>query len=299
MSASLRSYLTGAQPYQRFLYGVAALFAVSAVFHTVVFVADDRPWGGPSSWRQPLAFSFAFALVLPSLAWAMTFLPPRRMLGWAVSGPLGVAAAGTVIVIAVQAWREQPAFFPEDLPLDNTLWTGMQIGIGFIVLAILLEALWVIKPLEAPASFTLAIRVGLALVVAGLVMGGVMVTEGVMQDLDNPQEGQVSSPVTFGEAGLVLVPHLLSLHGLLVLSVLAWLLSFSTRPERHRTRIVLVALAGYLALVAISLVQALDGRAPLDLTSLLAVLFWTGVALVVGAVAVTLRGLGRTARIDI
>jgi hypothetical protein len=296
MGASLRSYLTKARPYQRFLYGVAAVFAASAIFHAVVFVADDRPWYGPASWRQPLAFSFAFTLVLPSLAWVMTFLPQRRRLGWVVSGTLGVAALGTVIVIAVQAWREQPAFFPENLPLDNALWTGMQIGIGLIVFAILIEALWAITPLEAPPSFRWAIRAGLTLVVAGLAMGGVMIAEGVIQDLDNPEPGLVSSPVTFGKAGLVLVPHLLSLHGLLVSSVLAWLLSFTAGPERRRTRVVHVALAGYGALVAVCLVQALDGRAPLDLASLLAVLFWISLALVVGAVAVTLGGLGRIAR---
>lgn len=261
-----------------------------------MFVADDRPWDARASWRQPLAFSVAFALVLPSLAWVMTFLPPRRRLGWAVSGPLGVAALGTVVIIALQAWREQPAFFPEDFPLDNALWTGMQIGIGFIVLTIVLEAVWALTPLEASPSFRWAVRAGLFLMVAGLAMGGVMVAEGVVQDLDNEARGQVSSPVTFGEAGLVVFPHLLSLHGLLVLSVLVWLLSFTAWPERRRTGVLQVATAGYIALVAVSLVQALDGRAPFDLAGFLAVLFWMSVALVIGAGAMTLFGLGRTAR---
>jgi hypothetical protein len=296
MRESLRKYIDEAQPYQRFLLRVAAIFAVSGVLLAVVFVADDRPWDAPASWRQPLAFSIAFALVLPSLAWVMTFLPQRRKLGWAVSGPLGVAALATVLIIAVQAWREQPAFFPEDLPLDNALWTGMQIGIGFIVLAIVVEALWALTPLEAPPSFRWAIRAGLFLVVAGLAMGGVMIAEGVLQDLDNEVVGQVSSPVTFGEAGLVVFPHLLSLHGLLVLSVLVWLLSFTAWPERRRTGVVQVATAGYVALVIVSLVQALAGRAPFDLAGLLAVLFWMSAALVIGAGAITLVGLRRTAQ---
>ena len=106
----------------------------------------------------------------------------------------------------------------------------------------------------------------------------------------------MSSPVTFGEAGLVVFPHLLSLHGLLVLSVLVWLLSFTAWPERRRTGVLQVATAGYIALVAVSLVQALDGRAPFDLAGFLAVLFWMSVALVIGAGAMTLFGLGRTAR---
>jgi hypothetical protein len=216
----------------------------------------------------------------------MTFLPPRRKLGWAVSGSLGVAALGTVLIIAVQTWREQPAFFPEDFPLDNALWTGMQIGISFIVLAIVLEAAWALTPLEAPKSIRWATRAGLGLVVAGLGMGAVMIAEGIGQDLENEAPGQVSSPVTFGEAGLVVFPHLLSLHSLLVLSVLVWLLTFTTWPERRRVAVVQIATVGYFALVAVSLVQALAGRAPFDLTGFLAVLFWISFALVIGGVAV-------------
>jgi len=151
-------------------------------------------------------------------------------------------------------------------------------------------------PLQAPPSIRWAIRAGLVLVVAGLAMGGVMVAEGVTQDLDNEEPGQVSSPIVFGEAGLVLVPHLLALHGLLVLSTLAWLLSFTGWPERRRTGTVQLAAAGYVAMVAVSLAQALAGRAPFDLPGPLAVLFWSSVALVSGAVAATLGGLANTAR---
>lgn len=55
---------------------------------------------------------------------------------------------------------------------------------------------------EAPSSFRRAIRAGLVLVVAGVAMGGLMVAEGVRQDLGNEEPGQVASPVVFGEAGL-------------------------------------------------------------------------------------------------
>jgi DNA-binding PadR family transcriptional regulator len=55
MWASLGTHPVEAQPYQRFLYGVAALFAVSVSLHAVVFVTDDRPpWGAEASWRQPM-----------------------------------------------------------------------------------------------------------------------------------------------------------------------------------------------------------------------------------------------------
>jgi hypothetical protein len=102
--------------------------------------------------------------------------------------------------------------------------------------------------------------------------------------------------VVFGEAGLVVFPHLLSLHGLLVLSVLAWLLSFTALPERRRAGVVQAATVGYVALIAVSLTQALEGRAPFDLAGLVAVLFWISVALFAGTFAATLAWLRPEAR---
>ena len=288
MAASLRGYLATAHPYQRFLYRVATVFAVNAVVHAVVLVVDDRPWAGPASWRQPVAFSVAFVFVLSSLAWVMSFLPRRPRLGRAVCGTLGVAALGTVSLIALQAWRATPAFFPPDRPFEQGVWTGMQIGIGFIVLPILIEIVWAMTALQAPPALQWAIRAGLLFMLAGLAMGGLMVAEGVRQDIDL---GQVDSPVTFGEAGVVVFPHLLSLHGLFVLGALAWLLSFTALPERGRVGIVQVAIVGYLTLVTVSLTQALDGAAPFDLTGVRAVLFWVSVVLLAGVLVTTLTRL--------
>jgi hypothetical protein len=294
MADSLRGYLADAEPYQRFLYRVAAVFAASAVLHAVVFIADDRPWDALGSWRQPLLFSLAFFLVLPSLAWVMTFLSARRWLGWAVSGTLGLAALWAVLLIGLQAWRGERAFFPEEgRAFDQAVWIGMQVGVGLIVLAIVVEAVWALMSLDAPPTFRWAVGAGLLVVIAGLAMGGVMVAEGVSQEAGGEP---VDSPVVFGEAGLVVVPHLLALHGLLVLSVLAWLLAFTAVPERRRVRVVQVASVGYVALIAVSLAQALGGRAPLDLTGFVAVLFWVSLALCIGVFVATLAWLRPSVR---
>ena len=115
-----------------------------------------------------------------------------------------------------------------------------------------------------------------------------LVLLGVRQDIRREELGLVDSPVTFGEAGLVVFPHLLALHGLLVLAVLAWLLSFTARSEERRTRVVQIALAGYVVLIAVSLAQALAGRAPFELLAPAALVFWTSMAIFVAAFAATL-----------
>jgi hypothetical protein len=57
-----------------------------------------------------------------------------------------------------------------------------------------------------------------------------------------------------------------------------------------------IASAGYFALVAVLLAQALAGRAPLDLGGVLAALFWISLALVIGAGGVTLVRVARATR---
>jgi hypothetical protein len=166
----------------------------------------------------------------------------------------------------------------------------MQIGIGLIVFAIVVETVWAMTRVEAPPSFLWAMRAGLVLMVAGLAMGGLMIAEGFSQE----ELGPVDSPVTFGEAGLVVFPHLLSLHGLLALAVLVWFLSFTAWPERRRTRVLQVALAAYAVLIAVSLAEALAGRAPFEPAGPAALLFWTSAALFVAAFAATLIELWRT-----
>ena len=180
----------------------------------------------------------------------------------------------------------------DERPFDKLVFAGMATFVGFIVLASVVETAWVFISLHAAPSFRWAIRIGLVLTIAGLAMGGLMVTEGLRQQ----ELGPVPSPVVFGEAGLVVVPHLLSFHSLLILSALAWLLSFASLSERRRTSVILTAAAGYVALVAVSLAQALVGRAPFDLTGFFAMVFWMSVAVLGVVLIATLAWLRPAAR---
>jgi hypothetical protein len=61
------------------------------------------------------------------------------------------------------------------------------------------------------------------------------------------------------------------------LPVLAWLLSFAAVDERRRLSLVRAATLGYLALVAVSLLQTAAGLAPFDVGVAAAVLYLLGV----------------------
>ena len=214
MIASLNGYWRVAQPYQRFLYRLSALFLVSAALHAAVFILDDRPWEGPLSWRKPLLFSVSFALVCASLAWVMTFLPRRQRAGWLLLGSFGFASFGETALISLQAWRGTASHFNSATAFDEVVFAAMGMLIVVVVADIVIITLWSLKSLDAAASFALAIKAGLLLMVVGQGLGGLLIREGTRQE----ELGPVTSPVVFGQDGILNLSHAAALHALQLLT---------------------------------------------------------------------------------
>ena len=292
MRASLRSYWDAGAGYQRFVYFIAALFTLSGIFHIGAFLVDGGPWEGPLSWRKPISFSFSFALVAVSLAWVLTFLPRRPVLGWLLMGSFGVSSAIETALIAMQTWRGVGSHFNFDTDFDTLVFSMMGTMIAFVVVAIIAVTVWAFVSLKVPASFAWAIKGGLLLLVVGQGLGGLLINEGFRQ----VESGPVSSPLIFGAQGVMNVPHAVSLHGLQVLPILAWLAMFTRWGEMERTKVVVAATAGYTGLVVVGVLQALGGQAPLSFTVVIALLFWISAALLLGAFLVTAAELVRARR---
>ncbi len=287
MIASLNGYWRVAQPYQRFLYRLSALLLVSAALHAAVFILDDRPWEGPLSWRKPLLFSVSFALVCASLAWVMTFLPRRQRAGWLLLGSFGFASFGETALISLQAWRGTASHFNSATAFDEVVFAAMGMLIVVVVADIVIITLWSLKSLDAAASFALAIKAGLVLMVVEQGLGGLLIREGTRQE----ELGPVTSPVVFGQDGILNLSHAAALHALQLLPLLAWLLSFSERSESERTKIVGIAACGYAGLVLLTALQALGGRAPFDLSGVGAVALLASATAILGASVVALVGV--------
>jgi hypothetical protein len=287
MWASLRGYWRQAATYQRFLYRLAVVFLVSAAIHGIVFVFGDRPWEGPTSWRKPLLFSFSFAAVSASVAWVMTFLPKRPALGWTLALIFAGTSVGETVLIAMQAWRGTASHFNDRTPFDDAVFVAMGYLIAGVAAVIVALAIWSFVSLRAPTSLAWAIRLGLILVIAGQAIGGIILGEGFRQQ----ESGPVSSPVVFGDAGVMNVPHALAIHALQVLPVLGWLLLFSRWDQRRRVMAVVSAAVGYAAIIAATVAQAASGRAPLDPSSGVGAVLIIGAAVVLGAYLGTLGGL--------
>jgi hypothetical protein len=268
--------LTPTTAAQRFSYACGALLLLSGTFHGVVQLVAGGPWDGPVSWRKPTVFGLSFGITLVTLAWFMTFIRPRKAVAWALLGVFAVASLGEVFLVSMQKWRGVASHFNQTTPLDEQVFSLMGALVALVALITIFVTALAFFPLDAPPSLAWAIRAGLVLMLVSQAVGVQMIAEG----------GN-----TFGAAGALKVPHFVTLHAVQVLPALALLSALSHSTEAARLRIVGFGAAGYAGLIASTMVQAYDGRGPLDLGVVTSLLGLAGLALLAAAALIVLRGL--------
>ncbi|MGW0873963.1 hypothetical protein ACWD3Z_26175 [Streptomyces sp. NPDC002740] len=228
------------------LYEATALLLIlSGLVHLVVFAVDGGPWNGPVSWRKPVTFGLSFGV---------TLLAVVRVTSYVRVGPrlravlLGVFAADCVVEVAgitLQAWRGVPSHLDMETPFDTAV--SMTLAVGGGVLVVLLARFAVAsfrhRP-TGPAGMALAVRSGFAILLVALASGAAMIARGVVLTRTGHQEAAYHSTASLKPL------HGVSLHAVLVLPALAWLLSRTPWSESVRRRIVAAAVGCYVAAVA-------------------------------------------------
>ncbi len=220
---------------------VAAVLVASGLVHLGVFVADDRPWHGPLSWRKPFTFGVSFGVTLASVVWVTSSLrmpARRRALLLAV---LAIDCVVEVAGITVQAWRDQPSHLNTTTPLNAAVAMGLAAGGAVLVVVLGSFAVPALRgQVDGPPSMVLAVRAGFALLLAGLASGAAMIARGAVARARGDAADRV-----YAVTGFLKDVHGVTLHGVLVLPALAWLLAHTSLPERSRVRVVGVAVAAY------------------------------------------------------
>ncbi|MER6783836.1 hypothetical protein ABT330_04095 [Streptomyces sp. NPDC000658] len=224
---------------------IALLLIVSGLFHLAVFAVDGGPWDGPVSWRKPVTFGLSFGVTLLAVVQVTSYLRTGRRLRTAL---LGVFAADCVVEvggITLQAWRGVPSHLDMETPFDTAV--SMTLAVGGGVLVVLLTVFAVLsfrrRP-TGPAGMALAVRSGFAILLVALTSGAAMIARGVVLTRTGHQEAAYSSTAPLKPL------HGVSLHAVLVLPALAWLLSRTSWSERARRRVVAAAVGCYAAAVA-------------------------------------------------
>ncbi|MGW7260163.1 hypothetical protein [Streptomyces sp. NPDC054834] len=233
------------RPAERLCHATGVLLVLSGLAHLLVFAADGGPWEGPVSWRKPVTFGFSFGVTLIAVTWVTSYLRIGRRLRNAL---LVVFAADCVVEvggITLQAWRRVPSHLNMETPFDTAV--SMSLAVGGGVLVALLTVFAVVsfrhRP-TGPAGMPFAVRSGFAILLVALASGAAMIARGVMLTRTGHQEAAYHSTAPLKPL------HGVSLHAVLVLPALAWLLSRTSWSERARRRAVSAAVGCYAAAVA-------------------------------------------------
>lgn len=159
-----------------------------------------------------------------------------------------VLAADCVVEVAgitLQAWRGAPSHLDMETPFDTAVSMTLAVGGGvLVVLLAVFAAISFRRRPAGPAGMALAVRSGFAILLLALASGAAMIARGVVLTRTGHQEAAYSSTAPLKPL------HGVSLHAVLVLPALAWLLSRTSWSETARVRIVVAAVGCYAIAVA-------------------------------------------------
>ncbi len=252
-----------------------------AVVAAVGLIVDDRVLVGAPIWFKPFKFAVSFAAYGLTLAWMLSrHAPPSRTGRWAAHT---VVVAGTIemAIITGQTIRGRRSHFNIETPLDQGLFTTMGLTIAVLWVATLVIAVLLFRAHLGDRAATWAIRLGLLLALAGLLLGGLMVlptpeqqAAGALRTLVGAHsvgvpDGGPAMPLTGWNTtgGDLRIPHFVGMHALQGLPLFLYALEALSgrcarlRRERIRLRLVLVAAGWTTGLLALVTWQALRGQA--------------------------------------
>jgi len=288
-TVSLWSFWRRGRTVERTGYSVGALLLVSGVIHLAILIIGGYSWEGPLSLRKAATFGLSFGLTLISIVWVASFL---RLGDRARPVLLGAFTATCVVetaLVSLQAWRGVPSHFnvatPFDASVARTLAAGGVVLVATIV--ILTVAAFRANP-AVPISLRVAIQIGFVALCGAVGVGALMIAKGMRLVFAGDPQSAYATGGTFKPT------HAVTMHAILVLPVLAWLLSFANWSERQRLGVVLLAAGGYIVVAAGVAMENFAGltmgHMPVALIALLA----AGTVTLLAAGLLTVRAVARS-----
>jgi hypothetical protein len=281
--ATLWSFWKHGQRAERTGYLIGALLLVSGLIHLAILVIGGGSWQGPVSLRKPTTFGISFGLTLITVVWVATFLRlsdrARRLLLRAFT----LACALETALVTLQAWRGVPSHFNLETTFDGLV--ARTLAGGGLLLVVVIVALTFVSFRANPAvpiSLRIAIRSGFIALVGAVVIGGLMIAKGMTLVFAGDRQA------AYATGGTLKPAHAVTMHVILVLPVLAWLLSFTNWSERRRVGVVLVAAAGYFVLAGVVIVANVTGIEAGRMTAAMIALVASAVALLLGTGVIAL-----------
>jgi hypothetical protein len=243
--AALSSFWSRGQPVERSGYAIGALLISSGLIHLAILIITGASWDGPLSLRKAATFGLSFGLTLITMTWVTSFLRLSKGARAIQLGVFTVACVMETALVSLQAWRGVPSHFNTETSFDALV--ARALAAGGLTLVVLILA-WTVAAFRehasVPLSLLVAIRIGFVTLVAAVVAGVLMIAKGMALVLAGDPQG------AYAAGGTLKPTHAVTLHAILVLPALAWLLSFTNWSEQRRLHVVLFGSAGYTALAA-------------------------------------------------
>jgi hypothetical protein len=246
---------------------------------------DDRLLLGESVWLKPLKFGFAMGVYTLTLAWLLGKLTRGRRTGWWLGTVFAVAGVLDVGAVAYAAANGTFSHFNQNTdPVARTVQTVFSFGIFPLLLTSLIIAILTLFQRIGDRTLTRALRAGLGLAVASMVVALWLSTSSgatprTVTDANGHSVSMIGAhgigdpdgngmPVTHWSTtgGDLRVPHFVGMHAIQVLLLIVGILSILAtrvawlRDDRVRARIVGTAALGYAGVFAVLSWQAKRGQ---------------------------------------
>lgn len=289
--------------WHRPLLWVAVLHGIAAVVFLALAILAPVEITGANAWFKPLKFTISIGVYAATLAWIMGRFPRFRRAVWWAGTAIAVLLAVEMLIIGGAPFFGSTSHYNSTSPANQVAYTIMGVSI---------VAVWAITAAFAAAEFLVrdgdrarswAIRLGLIVTVIGMPLAFFMTAPTAAQTAD--YQG-IAGAHTVGaadggpglwflgwstEAGDLRIAHFLGLHALQALPILVIALEWGARrvavlrDVRVRTRLVWIAAFAWLAVTALTLVQALAGE-PIVAPSLPTVFAGAGIAVATAVASV-------------
>jgi hypothetical protein len=256
--------------------GCLAVLAASVV----LMLVDPRQLMGASVWLKPAKFAASIALAAATLALLLPYIDLPAVGGRRAITVIVFTSVLELAIITVQAARGVPSHFNATSALNVALFSVMGIGISMFTVAVAYVTWYALRQRFTDRALGWGIRLGLITMVAGSAIAFVMPRPTPAQ-LANMRAGHAPAmvgahavgvadggpglPVTrwSTEGGDLRVPHFIGIHALQLLPLVGWRLGRRGRGSAagaaRAARLTVVASAGVIGLVVVTLVQALRG----------------------------------------
>ncbi len=236
----------------RVWYAIGALLLTSGVIHLAILLIGGGSWEGPVSLRKAMTFGLSFGITLITIVWVSSFVRLGTRTRTMLLAVFTLACVVETALVSVQAWRGVPSHFNLETPFDARIARTLAIGGGVLIAIIVTFTIAAFRnnP-QVPPSLRVAVRIGFVLLVISLAVGGLMIAKGMALVFAG------FAPTAYATAGSLKPIHAVTMHAILVLPLLAWLLSFVDWPERRRVVAVLVASGIYIAAVVVVTLRVL------------------------------------------